>query len=350
RASGSHLRRVPPAPSVPRRREGCWARPGPGPALRANDEGRHRGREHRRQRQHVHARPAGRCAAGGQPRNRRRLSPSSAGASAPPAVPVSSPPCATAGVPPPALRRHIGVSVPPLPAARRAPPLEVHGFFRARPGGPKRAVSVTRPTGGPARREEMRMEVFTSVRRALAITGVIAALGLAAATAAEAGCGCQKPPPPRAAVRPFVGHGDQMITLFDDRLAPGQRYDVRFVPTADGSSDSSRGKALPKRDFADGQMRTQLRVSVGDVSFGPCTIIVSSNGTELYRLGDDQFTVTAPPIALHDFSENLVRDNYRAGVGADGTVYIPVDVNEVSQATTFVGMADGFPLHFEAQS
>jgi len=194
------------------------------------------------------------------------------------------------------------------------------------------------------------MEVFTSVRRALAITGVIAALGLAAATAAEAGCGCQKPPPPRAAVRPFVGHVDQMITLFDDRLAPGQRYDVRFVSTVDGSSDSSRGKALPKRDFADGQVRTQLRVSVGDVSFGPCTIIVSSNGTELYRLGDDQFTVTAPPIALHDFSENLVRDNYRAGVGADGTVYIPVDVNEVSQATTFVGMADGFPLHFEAQS
>ena len=34
----------------------------------------------------------------------------------------------------------------------------------------------------------------------------------------DAGCGCSKPPPPRAAVRPFVGYADQKIILFSDLL------------------------------------------------------------------------------------------------------------------------------------
>jgi len=43
----------------------------------------------------------------------------------------------------------------------------------------------------------------------------------------------------------------------------------------------------------------------------------------LYTLGDDQFTVTSKPIVLHDFAETVTQDGYQAGVGKDGTVYIP---------------------------
>jgi len=178
-----------------------------------------------------------------------------------------------------------------------------------------------------------------------AVALMSALVGLAASTPATAGCGCAKPPPPRAAVRPFVGWPNQKVTLFDGRLVPGQMYSVRFM-TSDGRSDWSRGKAAAKRDFADGVVRTQLRVQVGAVSLGPCQIDVFSSGALLYSLGDDQFTVTAAPVSLEDVDETISQQDYRAGVGRDGSLYIPVDVTGVSAATTFTGLALGFPLAF----
>src|SRR5207247_11328122 len=56
------------------------------------------------------------------------------------------------------------------------------------------------------------------------------------------------------------------------------------------------------------------------------------------------------PIALHEFSETVIRDGYQTGVGSDGTVYIAVDVSEVSAATTCTGVGNGFPLSFSGPS
>src|SRR6058998_1948098 len=187
----------------------------------------------------------------------------------------------------------------------------------------------------------MRTQRNQTMRLAAAVF-VGALVGLAAPPPAHAGCGCDKPPPPKAAVRPFVGWTNQMITLFDSRLVPGRFYSVEFL-AADGTSDWSRGKVRSKRDLADGQYRAQLRVSVGAVSLGPCQINVygmsngaSLNGAQafLYALPDDQFTVTAPPITLRDIDETMSQDGYQAGVGRDGSVYLAVDVSGVSAATT----------------
>lgn len=171
---------------------------------------------------------------------------------------------------------------------------------------------------------------------------------LRSAAPAVAGCGCDKPPPPRAAIRPFVGYPDQKISIFDDRLQPTQKYDVLFESTVGGDADWSRGRVTTRRDLADGKLRAQLRVPVGNVSMGPCRISVWNGQTLLMTLGDDAFTVTSAPIALHDFSESVGRDGYRAGVGRDGTIYIPVDVSQVSDATTFTGQAWGLPVQFQA--
>jgi hypothetical protein len=177
------------------------------------------------------------------------------------------------------------------------------------------------------------------------------ALGALRPTPADAGCGCSKPPPPRAAVRPFVGYEDQMVTLFNDALVPGQTYSVQFTSTVDGSTDWSRGTAANRRDFADGAVRAQMRVAVGGVSLGPCRIAVWANSTgPLFTLGDDQFTVISPPVTLHDFSEQVTQDVYRAGVGKDGTVYVAVDVSQLSDATTFTGTANGYPLMFGSKT
>src|SRR5579875_3493057 len=165
--------------------------------------------------------------------------------------------------------------------------------------------------------------------------GIAGLLAVALPAPARGGCGCSKPPPPLAAVRPFAGAPDQAITLFDARLVPGQRYWVQFT-AADGSTDWSRGRATVKRDLADGQPRTQLRVRVGAVSLGPCALTVWTDTAPLYGLPDDQFTVTAPPIAL------------RGVTGRDGTLYIALDVSAVTDATTFIARGVGLPLAFQA--
>jgi len=190
----------------------------------------------------------------------------------------------------------------------------------------------------------MRMRKRTGLGRTL-----LALLALGAAPRAYGFCGCDKPPPPLAKVRPFVGYPDQKITLFDDRLVPGSRYTVQFT-SRDGVSDWSRGKAVTKRDFADGEFRSQLRVAVPAVSLGPSRISVYGGDSLVYALDDDQFTVTSEPIVLHDFAETITRDDYQTGVGADGTVYLAFDLTAMTEATTYSGVAIGYPFRFEGRN
>ena len=191
------------------------------------------------------------------------------------------------------------------------------------------------------------MKRLTSGAYALVLALAAATLGVPASV--DAGCGCAKPPPPRAVVRPFVGHVDQKIVIFNTAFVEGTRYSVRFTSSTDASVDWSRGRAAMRRDFADGVSRAQIRVPVPSVSLGPCSIAVfTTEGVQMLALTDDQFTVTSQPIALHDFNETVVRNGYQAGVGRDGTIYIVVDVSEVSGGTTFTGTANGYALSFGA--
>src|SRR5207247_8020723 len=65
--------------------------------------------------------------------------------------------------------------------------------------------------GGGRRGEEMRISTWFGGT-------LLALIALGAAPRAYGFCGCDKPPPPLANVRPFVGYPDQTITLFDARL------------------------------------------------------------------------------------------------------------------------------------
>jgi hypothetical protein len=177
------------------------------------------------------------------------------------------------------------------------------------------------------------------------LLGALVALGVPARS--DAGCGCAKPAPPRAAIRPFFGSMDQHVTLFDERLGNVGQYDVLFE-SLDGTTDWSRGKMRSRRDLADGARRPQLRVKVPDVGLGPCRISVWRQGVKIYGLEPEQFTVIAPPVALHDFTESVSRNGFRTGVGSDGTIYFAMDVSEVSEATAFTGALLGMPLRFAA--
>jgi hypothetical protein len=172
--------------------------------------------------------------------------------------------------------------------------------------------------------------------------------GLLLTSPVQAGCGCDKPAPPRAAVRPFVASASQTVTLFDDTLEPGATYDVAFESRA-GDVQWVRGTVTREPDIADGQARNHLRVPLPDVSLGPCAVAVWRDGARRFQVGADDFTVAARPIALRDVVDTVDRE-YRAAVGADGTVYIPVDVSAVSDATRFSGTALGMPLQYQASN
>jgi hypothetical protein len=169
---------------------------------------------------------------------------------------------------------------------------------------------------------------------------------LLVASNADAGCGCDKPPPPLAAIRPFVTWSGGTVTLFDARLVPGTAYRVGFDSVTDRWQGWADGVAEMQPDLADGQLRAQLRVVVPRLGYGPQRVRVSQGSVMLYELDPSQLTVTAPPIALRDTAEASSTDQYRAGVGTDGTVYIAVDVTNVADATSFRGAAVGFPLSF----
>lgn len=184
----------------------------------------------------------------------------------------------------------------------------------------------------------------------VAMTILGACLALAAGTA-EAGCGCDKPPPPRAAVRPFVASADQHIMLFDAALDDGKRYDVLFESMGPGGPGAwSQGKSRRKRDIADGQMRPHLRVRVPELPLGPTRISVYRNDKLVFAVGHQVFTTAGRPIPLEADSGSVVRRGYRAAVGADGTLYIPVDVSRVSGGTRFWGTALDLPIQFQASN
>jgi hypothetical protein len=180
------------------------------------------------------------------------------------------------------------------------------------------------------------------------VLSTAAAFAAAFAAPAWAGCGCDKPAPPRAAIRPFVASSTQTVTLFDSALENGATYDVAFEAST-GGTQWARATATRDKDVADGTLREHLRVSMPDVPLGPCAVSVWRDGARKFQVAAEEFTVAAAPIALRETAGTIDRE-YRAAVGADGTVYIPVDVSAVTDATRFSGSAVGLPLQFEAKN
>ncbi len=165
---------------------------------------------------------------------------------------------------------------------------------------------------------------------------------------AWAGCGCDKPAPPRAAIRPFVAAATQTVTLFDAGLEDGATYDVAFASHA-GDTQWTQARAGRQKDVADGAVREHLRVALPDLPLGPCAVSVWRDGVRQFAVEAADFTVAARPIALHEAADSTSGE-YRAAVGADGTVYIPVDVSRVTEATRFSASMLGLPLAYEAKN
>jgi len=170
---------------------------------------------------------------------------------------------------------------------------------------------------------------------------------IAPAPDAAAGCGCDKPPPPLADIRPAFSSPGRRVTLFADGLVERRSYKVRFT-SADGKVRTAHGRAVMKRDFADGIRKLQVVVSVPKLAPGPTSVTLSRNRQVLLTVPADEFTMLQKPLDLDEKNEATVAGCYQAGVGADGTVYVPVDLRSIQQRTIFEGFGHRYPLRFES--
>jgi hypothetical protein len=198
----------------------------------------------------------------------------------------------------------------------------------------------------------------------VAATVLVAALAAVAPHSAVAGwCGCEKPPPPLAAVRPpfawpanspAAGDGGEVI-LFDDALLPGHPYVVIFFAVASndlyeaneaGRRYSFAGFGLPaggasdwppailavrERDQADAGYKPQLRVRLGGMSYGPKRILVldGETGAIVKTVDESQFTVIGREILLIPDTPHVDPETGQVSLKAEFEGHYPTGVSGV---------------------
>lgn len=185
--------------------------------------------------------------------------------------------------------------------------------------------------------------------RALALTPVLITTFLfGPLPLARAGCGCDKPPPALAEVRPNATYAGTDVTLFHSTLQSGQAYDVTFTSGITGESVTIQAQAVTRRDLADSQDKPQLVVSVPVLPLGPTSLSVRAAGQSgaLLAVTDDAFTLAPQPIALPSEVGETSLPGYQAAVSRAGVVYISLDVSAIQHPRTFHAQALGYPLRF----
>jgi hypothetical protein len=188
---------------------------------------------------------------------------------------------------------------------------------------------------------------MTSWFRAIAATLAVIALTTHAAPA-QAGCGCEKPPPPLASIRPAFAAPGSEITLFSAEITDGATYAVTFRSMS-GEAQTVTAAAIVRKDFADGILKPQLVVAAPAGEPGPTAVTVTAGGATILEIPQSDFTLLQDAIQMTEDNGETISKCYRAAVGTDGTVYFPLDVSAIGQRTIFSGAAKGYRFTFDAE-
>jgi hypothetical protein len=164
---------------------------------------------------------------------------------------------------------------------------------------------------------------------------------------AHAGCGCAKPPPLPAPVRPNVAYPGAPITLFG-ALQDGASYTVTFTSGITGESQSVSGQATRRRDLADGVVKPQLEVPLPAIALGPVRISVTADGASapLLSISDTDFTAIAAPLPIPNALGVWELPGVQAAVGRNGVVYLALDLTNMQEPMVVTAQALGYPLRF----
>jgi hypothetical protein len=191
----------------------------------------------------------------------------------------------------------------------------------------------------------LRPYLFFSSLVALLVSGALASAPLPA----QAGCGCDKPPPEPAAVIPNAAFSGMKITLFSPAFVLGQQWTVRFRNGATEKTVTSTVKA--KRDIVTmtlGQYEPHLVVTVpNSLPLGPTRIEAFTPLAPSLTVLEDSFTVIGQPLTIWEGTATYKIWNHKMAVGEDGTLYLAVDgMNNVCQAMSFGAQLTEYPVRF----
>ena len=161
---------------------------------------------------------------------------------------------------------------------------------------------------------------------------------------AQAGCGCTKPPPELATVRPNATYAGTDITVFHPDFKSGKKYAVTFTSGVEGDSETQDAWAIVRRDLADGQQKPQLVVPLPDLPLGPTSVsvyVAGQNGAFI-ALDDSVLTVVPQPVMIDNNGDSSEK-NFRAAVSRSGVVYFSLDVSQIKEPRVFRAQAEGYP-------
>lgn len=102
-----------------------------------------------------------------------------------------------------------------------------------------------------------------------------------------------------------------------------------------------------RRDLADGVYKPQIVVEPPSLPPGPTRVRVGRDGEWALRVPGRDFTMLQRPLILPEADAVTIAHCYRAAVGEDGTLYIPVDISAIADRVLFSGIGWGYPLLFD---
>jgi hypothetical protein len=192
------------------------------------------------------------------------------------------------------------------------------------------------------------MCVHKLLSRTIVLASLLAgALLLSGPHPAQAGCGCDKPPPAPAAVIPNAAFPGMPITLFHNSFQVGQMWNVGFH--SGSATVTVKAVVVLKRTLTDPSGMTykpQLVVSLPNLPMGPASIVASTENASLV-VPQESFTVIGKPVVVAEQAGNYAIKNYTTGVGSDGTLYISLGgLNNVCKPIEFRTLMTNYPLRF----
>lgn len=165
---------------------------------------------------------------------------------------------------------------------------------------------------------------------------LFAGLLLSAAPPAQAGCGCDHPPPAWAPVMPPFASPGKEIRIWGDgfHFQPGRSYEVAFE---NGHRSSAVASAT---GFLD------VKVPPG-VPPGPVQLDVEGPGVS-HQYDQAHFTVLSPAPLVPGAEGVFSYVQFVGSVDKSGTLLIPFNLSHVADATQFAIALRGLPLRYEA--
>jgi hypothetical protein len=164
----------------------------------------------------------------------------------------------------------------------------------------------------------------------------------------EAGCGCEKPPPPLADIRPNAAYVGAYVQLFAPEFQIGQTYNVTFTSGTTGQSITVQSAPVLRRDVADARYKPQLIVQVPLLSLGPTSLSVRHAGQsdDVFFADDASFTVVPQPLVIPSQTGEYRIQGVQAAVSRGRVMYLSLDLSRVTLPMIFQVQAKGYPLRF----